>query len=254
MCILGAVFVEDVVVQPLTEFIWTGNPANDGLKSVARCFNALCSGIQTLQTFYSELKLTRMPNGQRMFPFPCSYLDSQNHTVDFQYTGRLSDTKLVYLAKNKANGEILCVKFVQQYNVTAHKLLAKIALAPQLLHCSEVANGQFRMVVMDFVEGETAYERFGATQKVADPIVEQVKRAIDELHQNPLVFGDLRRPNVVIMKDGKAKLVDFDWCGEDGKGRYPPTLNDPSSINWHADVKRDGIMSKVHDEHMIATF
>lgn len=108
MCILGAVFVEDVVVQPLTEFIWTGNPANDGLKSVARCFNALCSGIQTLQTFYSELKLTRMPNGQRMFPFPCSYLDSQNHTVDFQYTGRLSDTKLVYLAKNKANGEILC--------------------------------------------------------------------------------------------------------------------------------------------------
>lgn len=147
-----------------------------------------------------------------------------------------------------------CVKFVQQYNVTAHKLLAKIALAPQLLHCSEVANGQFRMVVMDFVEGETAYERFGATQKVADPIVEQVKRAIDELHQNPLVFGDLRRPNVVIMKDGKAKLVDFDWCGEDGKGRYPPTLNDPSSINWHADVKRDGIMSKVHDEHMIATF
>ena len=46
-----------------------------------------------------------------------------------------------------------------------------------------------------------------------------IRRAMDLLHEKNLVFGDLRPPNILIKGD-TALLVDFDWCGEEGKGKY----------------------------------
>src|ERR1700738_4719285 len=57
ICVLGAVFVDHVVVQELTDFIWIGgHPYNDDkLKSVARILAALGEGITELVDFYSNL-------------------------------------------------------------------------------------------------------------------------------------------------------------------------------------------------------
>jgi hypothetical protein len=134
MCILGAIFIEHVVVQQLTDYVWTGgNPYDDkALKSVARLFKALSVGLENLRTFYQELKIVNNPDLRRMFPFTRFYLDSLGQQVNFNYCGRHSTTKTVLLAKRTFDNKQLIVKFVQRYNSVAHRLLASHDLAPRL--------------------------------------------------------------------------------------------------------------------------
>lgn len=248
MCVLGAVFVEKVIVQPLTGFMWTGATTDDGLNSLARCFNALRDGLRTLDDFYGGLKI--VPSDQHIYPFHRSYTDSQKRTVFFKYIRRLHETKHIYLAENEADGVRLVVKFVEHYNEKAHKLLAEFNLAPKLVHYSDAEYWPYGVVVMEYVKGETVHERYGPTDTFPEHIYAQVKTAIDKLHQESIVFGDLRRANIMITDDDdKVKVIDFDWCGEDGMGKYPPSLND--SIGWHQGVERNGIMLKAHDTHML---
>ena len=85
------------------------------------------------------------------------------------------------------------------YHASAHRLLAKHQLAPELLSS-------------------------------------QIRYALNLLHSNNLVHGDLRRPNILV-KGGKAMVIDFDWCSSEGDGRYPGHLNMDSVIGWHPGVK-----------------
>lgn len=95
---------------------------------------------------------------------------------------------------------------------------------------------------------------YGNAATLPDVIFNEVEQAIEVLHKNGLVFGDLRPPNVMI-SDGRAHLVDFDWCAQDGMGRYPVSLNDVDrDIGWHPDVKRGSVMHKHHDIFMLRKF
>lgn len=109
------------------------------------------------------------------------------------------------------------------------------------------------MVVMDFFEGKMAQELYDG--RLPRAVYDQVKRAVDELHQLGLVFADLRKPNIMVsagVNPIQVMLVGFSWCGKDKEGRYPPTLNDDTNgIKWHPDVKLRGISSKDHDEWML---
>ena len=69
---------------------------------------------------------------------------------------------------------------------------------------------------MDYVELQPLSDRPTKHQ------YEHVKIAITTLHSN--VFGDLRQPNILV-GGNTVMLVDFDWCGEVGKGRHPPEIN-----------------------------
>jgi len=78
MCILGAVFIETVLVQQLTDYVWTGgNPYNDkgldSLEFVARLFKALSVGLQDLKTLYNNLVTAPAPD----IHIICSYSDSR---------------------------------------------------------------------------------------------------------------------------------------------------------------------------------
>jgi hypothetical protein len=74
MVILGAVFVEFPVIQPLTDYIWLGvHPSADGqLLRVARVLLALRRTLQSLDMFYTQLKIPADPtvptNLSRFFP------------------------------------------------------------------------------------------------------------------------------------------------------------------------------------------
>jgi hypothetical protein len=256
MCILGAVFTETVLVQPLTDYVWTGgNPYDDkGLESVARLFKALFVGLRDLKMFYNNLAAAPAPDIQRMFPFTRSYVDSHGQEVDFRYIRRLNESKAVYLAEN-ASGHELIVKFVQRYNLPAHHLLASHNLAPHLhysnLNDAEMnAMGGLGVIIMDFVRGSQAYKLY-PNMRLPDAVYDRVKQAVDILHAQSIVFGDLRLPNIMITEQQTPMLVDFDWCGTHATDRYPPRLNDSRSITWHPDVARNGVMSMEHDVFML---
>jgi RIO-like serine/threonine protein kinase len=76
------------------------------------------------------------------------------------------------------------------------------------------------MVVMERVECEGAWPEDGC---------DQVKKAIDTLHEEGLVFGDLRPPNVLV-SGGRVFLIDFNWAGKFGEARYPRGLS--SQVAW----------------------
>ena len=112
ICILGAVFVDHVVVQELTDFIWIGgHPYDDGkLKSVTRILAALGKGITELEGFYANLPHHNSQDPQRFFPFIRQYSVGE-HTVKFSYKAYLlrktqeSHSKPIFLATIESDGE-----------------------------------------------------------------------------------------------------------------------------------------------------
>src|SRR6266702_3955106 len=272
MCILGAVFVDHVVVQQLTDFIWIGgHPYNDDkLESVARILASLGTGIAELREFYKTLSL-RGPqqDPQRFFPFIRQYSVGE-HVVNFSYQGYLlqktpeSPPKAIFsaIAETEVGRESrreIVVKFVQRYNAKAHRLLATAHRAPELLYCSKedpnpVDLAGLIMVVMEFIDGRTAHRLCGDEQ-LPPTIFNQVEEALGILHEGNIVFGDLRCPNIMVIEDKSVQFIDFDWCGEHEKDTYQFSLNDarnaPNSINWQSDVKRGGKMVKGHDIFML---
>ena len=80
--------------------------------------------------------------------------------------------------------------------------------------------------------------------------LEDVQRILSHLHDNDLVFGDVRSANIMITRNHKVKFVDFDWAGKAGVSRYPLLLS--QQIQW-PDGVGDGlaVMEKQHDLDML---
>ena len=102
------------------------------------------------------------------------------------------------------------------------------------------------VVVMDFISGR----QIGNTQHSSEA-VDALREGLRILHDNDLVFGDLRSPNIVLPAEGKPMFIDFDWAGRAGEVTYPPDINIDPSIGWHPDVCRGGLIHREHDVFML---
>jgi len=228
--VLGAVFTDEVWADQLTEAISLGPDKIDGdqkIDTVARLFLALRDGLETLDTFYRNLETP--PRGKRaalgdcFFPCVRSY-PGQDEPIPFKYIAQLGpkDKSKAVFKGETVDKRMIAIKFTNRYNERGHRLLAKHGLAPELLWVTDNFDarkcGYRVMVVMEFLEGYTADNCRALDNSTLDTVHEDVRRAVEILHEANLVFGDLRRPNIMIV-DGRAKLVDFDWCGKDGVDR-----------------------------------
>ena len=109
---------------------------------------------------------------------------------------------------------------------------------------------------------------YSKSRPLADcAVVDDVEQALGALHGAGLVFGDLRRPNILVVplvpdasgsvpKETAAKryrtlLVDFDWVGIDEQTLYPPQLNDSGDIDWAPGVGPTAVMKREHDLLML---
>src|SRR3954470_12351493 len=71
LCILGAIYTEKVIVEPLTDFISLLAKPQDNrqLQRVTRIFQALRLGLNQLAKFYSTMNLDGPEDDERYFPF-----------------------------------------------------------------------------------------------------------------------------------------------------------------------------------------
>ncbi|KAI9433209.1 hypothetical protein H4582DRAFT_1857134 [Lactarius indigo] len=147
---------------------------------------------------------------------------------------------------------LIVVKFVSRYNPGAHRLLAAAGLAPEIFSDPDLAG--LTIVVMEFIDGTTAHQLYGSRQ-LPPSNFNLTRKALEILHESNFVFGDFRYPNIMITKDDRVRLIDFDWCGVHGEDTYPISLNDArdtsNGINWPPRVKRGGKMMKEHDSFML---
>ena len=101
---------------------------------------------------------------------------------------------------------------------------------------------------MEYVKGETAADRYH-DQPLLTNVIEQLSTALDILHSHNLVFGDLRKPNIMIKSDNVTQLVDFDWSGVHNQARYPVHLS--RDVKWPKGVHSYRTLPKQHDRDML---
>ncbi|KAI9069718.1 hypothetical protein FKP32DRAFT_1586656 [Trametes sanguinea] len=274
----GAVFAETLLIQELSDYrssvprptLSKRSMFDQQIYETGRLFRAIKTAIDDLGAFYQSLKLPPVPpHRSRLAAFlapPKAYIGPQftrfeadGQAVTLTYTGRLSDEypfQAVFTAVARKEGSDVghdvVVKFTHNYCEEGHKLLADHRtpggaprpLAPRLWHCSENADVGMYVVVMDWImdtEERTMTEEDHAT----------LREAIALLHGRNLVFGDLREPNVLLIKGGGLMLIDFDWCGREGTARYPRDMNEDGSIPWAEDAQAGQLIKKQHDLQML---
>lgn len=157
ICVLGAVYVEKAVIEPLTGFeplIFINDRTH--LEKIARLFMALRMGCNDLTKYYESLSnsILKAVDSQRFFP----YIRTAVNVGDFVYKERLFNDphKLLWKAETK-KGQKIIVKFSHKYNEYAHKVCYEIRKAPELFFVSNIING-FYMIIMEYVEGQKLYD------------------------------------------------------------------------------------------------
>lgn len=269
--ICGAIFTGHAVVHRLTDYIWLANSrVNDDANAhrIARVFFALRNAVNRLRSFYATLVKPAIPRA-RFFPLANRYKVGEQ-IIEFEYTGYLKDTEeacVTFLAVECGGDKRqIVVKFVERYGVAAHTVLAQHGFAPRLLYHGDIwltgpeqrGCGSRKMVVMEYVEGVTAYAALYDEKKGAlpDGVHSVVKRAVKLLHNGGMVHGDIRLGNVLIAKAGdgvdvgaRVKIVDFDWAGTAGQVRYPLHLS--KNIDWPEGATSYALITKAHDDEMV---
>ena len=278
MMVSGAVFADNVVVQHLTDYIALGSHPTEpdrGLRRVAQILVALKECIQDLEHFYKGIPLKSTPPDApkkvtRSSTAPTKSRGSRPAAPDpspkvlpcytgypikdpkhqFKYTKRLTPSdsaRAVFVATMEppgGEGRDIVVKFTRRYSEEAHRLLAQHSLAPKLLHYEMIKGTGILFVVMDHIEVTTTED--GALEGESGPKrAGWLREAVKLLHDQGFVFGDLRRPNILIEENG-LKLVDFDWCGKFGEARYPATVS--RDIEWPEGVNGEERIDYPHDK------
>ncbi|KAK0196839.1 hypothetical protein F5146DRAFT_18803 [Armillaria mellea] len=267
LIVMGAVLTAQPIVQRLTDFIWLGtSPAINDVQCIrtASILRALKTGLDTLDDYYRDLvhlPLSSDESHPRFFPFPTSFQNANQPRVHFKYLQPLKPLDpacVAFLAEIITDKSKIVVKFVQTYGAEAHRLLAQHHLAPHLLYCELLGEdgagyGALKMAVMDYVEGESATERFDGA--LTPEVANDLERALNILHGEDLVFGDLRKPNIMIVpgpnEDDTVRLVDFDWAGKENETRYPIHLNMSKEVKWADGVGSYRKIDKKHDLSML---
>ncbi|KAF4564449.1 hypothetical protein EYR36_002383 [Pleurotus pulmonarius] len=265
----AAVCVGSIYASRFVSFdITAGMHLSDNIVRVARTFKCLSLCRTALEEYYLGIIGDRTATAA-IYPNPTSAsgdaMPSLNHGFLSPGGDQLLDalqsqdwairTTSLYRATLESGGDKteVVVKFTSRYNEAAHRLLSDAQLAPKLDWCGQII-GDLSMVVMEYLEDGVLLWRIckdpSKRKRVPGMVLEDVKRALDLLHLNGLVFGDLRDANVVWSKD-RAFLVDFDWVGKEGVDLYPASINVSKSLKRHPEVCAYGVMRTIHDDFQL---
>ena len=101
---------------------------------------------------------------------------------------------------------------VKKFN-TESRAAARLS-HPNIVQVYDVSeSGEFDYIVMEFVDGITLKEYIGTNGKLSESeacnFAAQIGRALDCAHSNGIIHRDIKPHNVLITKDGIAKVADF---------------------------------------------
>ena len=271
LTVSAAVFTDAVYANKLVSIdLEFGHQGSENVLRVARAFTAIRECVGGLRKLYRNLKSSsRIPQPNRvMWPNPTPNPPDSAEGIQklgfFAKVDCLKGTPItrapidednrrhaIYLAKMRsedgASTTDVLVKFTTTYNEAAHRLLANHdpPLAPTLYSCKPVI-GNMYMVVMQYIpesEGGSLRKR-SMKRSILDTIRRDVTRALELLHEQEFVFGDLQELNVLYLaSEDRAMLVGFDDVGREGKDRYSCCLGPEAGLG----VGKWQIMEKIHD-------
>ncbi|KAG0707668.1 hypothetical protein DFH29DRAFT_994698 [Suillus ampliporus] len=210
---------------------------DDQFLQIGRVLYALRESIAKFKGWYDNVfereeppyNMSHPVPHSRFFPTPDTYIRDCDSYIN-------SPPALTYLAETvEAKPINVLVKFVTRYGEDAHKAMAEAGFAPKILYYGPInialhmpSYGRVRMVVMEYVDGKTAFSASNLPFNFHQEFIEYC-------HGQGFVFGDLRMPNVMVTKNGKMQLIDFDCAGREGEVTYPISIS--SDIDWPEGVR-----------------
>ncbi|KAJ3810266.1 hypothetical protein F5876DRAFT_42169 [Lentinula aff. lateritia] len=247
--IMGAVLTSRTIVQRLSAYEWLGCSRmfdDEQVHRIAHVLYALRLSLVELNEYYARLSSPVVEPGH-IPPRFCPSISSfsiRKTKIPFVYAYPLqhNPASVTFKATRTDTKESVVIKFVRQYGHDVHKLMAAHGLAPKLLSFSPLGElyGNLNLVAMEFIEGKTLHDAYDISQPLPDSVKNSVRKGLDLLNKEGFVFGDLRRPNVMLA-DGdepaekRIRFVDFDWAEKDGAMRYPfhisSVVSDPSGAS-----------------------
>eukprot|EP00727_Mastigamoeba_balamuthi_P012344 m51a1_g7732 hypothetical protein (627) ;mRNA; f:167059-169169 len=219
----------------------------DAMVAVARFVHAFKETLPRLLEHYREVlsSLNVSLPLEHYFPDFVRFSPREGEVVQLRYTDWPVKQRLLFRAEvvsTTGEREIpkrLAVKFVKRYCL--------------LLYEGPLGEPDgWRVVVMEWMEGLLEFHQAlkGGGQHFKDSLVQ----AVQLLHKNGYVHGDLRIPNVLGSRNSEgmvdAIVVDFDWAGRDGTALYPPFMNHERVV-WADGVSDSQPMKCEHDEVMV---
>ncbi|KAI9569501.1 hypothetical protein HD554DRAFT_535796 [Boletus coccyginus] len=137
------------------------------------------------------------------------------------FPGTVVPGRHLYTAKRTGGDykEEIIVKFARRYSDELHMFCAKQRRAPALLGFERLPGGFFG-IAMELVQSVSPHD-----EKCRD-LGKQLKALVTSFHNEGLVHGDLRSPNIVCNDQG-VMVVDFDWGGKLGEASYPISQLNP---------------------------
>jgi serine/threonine protein kinase len=144
---------------------------------------------------------------------------------NYEIVSKIADGGMgtVYKAKHRSNGQVVAVKVIAPTTAKNPILLkrfqqefeaAKLLDHPNVVRALEYhGGGPNPFLVMEFVDGESLgqrMERIGAFPETdAIKIIAQVCEGLQRAHKQGLVHRDVKPDNILVTKDGVAKLTDM---------------------------------------------
>ncbi|KAK7437510.1 hypothetical protein VKT23_018582 [Stygiomarasmius scandens] len=267
------VFTDALYVQKVyTQHLIGGPDLDNQVLKFAKALKALQNAFRGLNDFYRILAVSpASPDGSQLFPRPTLLSDTEKE-IQLRFLHRIRFTGGPYefgtdekstkccrgvygaLYEPPSGDEVkVIVKFAERYNVHAHQLLAGAGLAPKLYRHASLKGGHI-MLVMEHVEGQMAAQLWLKNGRLPQSVYTDIDKAIQLLHREGIVHGDLRLQNIMVRKDADenewhALVIDFEWAGRDGVVRYPASLTKLEV--WAADVGAYRKITKAHDLHML---
>ncbi len=150
---------------------------------------------------------------------------SERRIADFELIDRLSSGAMgsVYKARHLRLGKVVALKLLNPDLARDASYVARFTqearAAATLDHASIVQAydvgqaGDLHYIAMEFVDGKTLKElierRGRLDEAAAVEITLQVLDALEHAHENSLIHRDVKPANIMITKEGRAKLLDL---------------------------------------------
>ena len=250
IAISGAVKAKYVLVDRLTNFMWMVPLMNNrpAMAQLARVFKALKNALATLRQFYLDRKMEIQPQ------FP--YFTKIEGIGTIVYSDEIKqDVFLGNLIRKDDEGSIsVIVKFVEQYCIDAHRLMAYNGYAPSVIAFEQVTS-RYHVVVMEYIQDtETLHEYVKNEQNKKHPVdklKDHCSKALRIMHEGGYCHGDLRGNNILVKRKETTQpivIVDFDWSGKTGVATYPLFMNHVD-LTWPEGATDGELLHPDHDKY-----
>ncbi len=148
----------------------------------------------------------------------------------------------VYRAKKKGSGQIVAIKYVRHENPednrylghlrneyhtllriqrdnSDHKHSANIVVPYELRSVRSLLRSKAAYMVMEYIPGVTLHTEHDYPLPELIGLFIQVGEALEFVHRQEMVHGDVKLNNVIVRPDGIAKLIDFGFSCPRGTRR-----------------------------------